>query len=188
MRRSSALTGILTLLAWGTAAARISRPLNTYVPKNALACERAVTHHNAPKHCKNCNAKTTVGAADSVVVQLGGCGDSVGQLATVASFTSTAIKFYQPVEAPSLNVGALEAGDITAGDLSVDALTVGDLIVTGTSVHEGLETFNGGIATNVIYSTDPDDVSVQIPGSGADSTQIGPDGKGNVCLCVCWSW
>lgn len=46
---------------------------------------------------------------------------------------------------------------------------------------QGLETFNGDIATDVIYSTDYPNVAVEIPGLGPDSTQIGPGGAwGNV--------
>jgi hypothetical protein len=178
------LAGVATLLTWSTVAAAAtatastgSRKVTAYVPRNAMACEWAATRHNSPKYCKKCNTNAKVGAAERVTVQIGGCGFNEGELTTMAEFTATGVEFFGPIKATRV-----DAGELSAGDLSVAELTVGDLTVTGTSTHEGLETFNGDIATDFIYSTDPDDVSVQIPGSGADSTQIGPDGKGNVCV------
>jgi hypothetical protein len=52
----------------------------------------------------------------------------------------------------------------------------GDLTVQGISTHYSLETFSGDIATDTIYSAS-DGVSVTIPGSGDESTQIGAGGK-----------
>ncbi len=170
MRRSMLLTGIsMLLLTWSTGAATaspasrnlVTREVTSYLPRSARSCEWAATTQNTRKHCKKCNTNAKVGAAEKVTVQVGGCGEGAGNLTTVADFTAAAVNVYVPL------------------------VVNGNLIVTGTSTHEGLETFNGDIATNVIYSTDPDAVSVQIPGSGADSTQIGPGGK-EMCVPMRW--
>jgi hypothetical protein len=197
MRRSMMLVGIATLLTWSTAAAAAAtaastapRKITAYVPRNAQACEWAATRQNAPKFCKQCNTNTKVGAAEKVTVQVGGCGANQGQLSPICDFTATGMECFETIIAPRLEVGEFEAGGISTGDMSVDELTVGDLIVTGTSTHAGLETFNGDIETDFIYSTDPASVSVQIPGSGPDSTQIGPNGKeADVCMLgLVWKW
>ncbi len=163
------LAGITMLLTWGTVAGTASRQqiasgkVTTYVPRSASACESAATRSGqaARKYCKKCITNAALGAAEKVTVQVGGCGKNTGSLTSVADFTAAAVNLYVPV--------------------TID----GNLIVTGTSTHEGLETFLGNIATNVVYSTDRGSVSVQIPGPGQNSTQIGPGSKGYMCAYAC---
>jgi hypothetical protein len=151
LRRSFALA--LGLLAFSASAATGTRKRASYLPSKALHCERAVTRRN-PKYCKGCNQEAMIGAADTVTMQIGGCGSSGQGLTMVADFTAADATFYVPV--------ALAGGVDIPGGLELEALTVGDLTVTGTSTHAGLETFNGGIATDTID-----------PASEADSITIG---------------
>jgi hypothetical protein len=92
------------LLAWIASAGFTARTSNVYLPKKALQCERAVRRQSPTKYCKDCNTKATIGASDSVAIQIGGCARSGSQLATVAEFTYTGIFFSAGIEAPSFNV------------------------------------------------------------------------------------
>ena len=66
---------------------------------------------------------------------------------------------------------------LAIGNAATTVTIPGNLAVTGTSTHEGLETFNGDLATDLIFSTDFPTRSVNIPGNGQDSLQIGKNGK-----------
>lgn len=72
--------------------------------------------------------------------------------------------------------GALRTNTIkpaTGASVTID----GNLIITGSSVHAGLETYNGDIATDAIFSTNPSTTSVNVPGAGGlESLQIGVGG------------
>ncbi len=73
------LLAAMTRLALGESATIKDRRTSTsYLPKHALQCERAATRPVPNKHCKNCNQRAVVGAADSVTVQIGGCRVSDG--------------------------------------------------------------------------------------------------------------
>jgi len=80
-------------------------------------------------------------------------------------------------------VGAAEKVTVQVGGCGGGAgnlTTVADFTAAGVNLYAPLtiaELAVESLTTDVIYSTDPDAVSVQIPGSGADSTQIGPGGK-----------
>lgn len=138
------LAGVATLLTWSTAAAATasastsSKRLTAYVPKNALSCELAATRQNPRKYCKKCNPVTTLGAADSVKVQIGGCGENEGDLTSVCEFTAAGMECFETITVPRLETGEIGVGELSAADLTVNTLTV-----TGTSVHAGLEVFNG---------------------------------------------
>jgi len=125
--------------------------------------------------------------ADAITV-----GDITADSLTVGDLTVTGISTHAGLETFNGGIAVNDISPIGDGEVTIDGdvsvpgeLTVGDLVVTGTSTHDGLETFYGDIETDVIYSTDRADVSVMIPGSGIDSTQIGPNGKRSVCVCVC---
>lgn len=183
MRRRSTLTlaGLAAvLLTWSTVAATAStasattasRKANAYVPKNAMACEYAATR-NSPKYWKKCNFKSKVGAGEKVTIQVGGCGDNEGSaVVPVCDFTAAGMECYGPIEAPSLKVGAFEAGGIAVDDLEVSSITVDTLTVTGTSIHAGLETFNGGIAVDNIHSAGDGDITI-----GGPSTTVNVPGE-----------
>lgn len=143
--------------------------------------------------CKACNQQATIGASNSVTVQAGGC--SGQSLVKVAEFTTSSATIFQPLYATSdvtvagvLTVdgtvgfnGGIQTNTIspatgtslTLGGVGDTVTVAGDLTVTGTSTHAGLETFNGDNATDLIFSTDPATSSVNIPGTGTSSTQIG---------------
>ncbi len=195
------LLAMTLLLAVGLATIKDPRTSPSYLPRHALQCERAATRPDRNKHCKNCNQRAIVGAADSVTVQIGGCSGAPSPLVkvanigapsplvTVANFTATGVYFSTAIAAPSLSIDNVQAVSIstnaispaTGSDLALgganDTVTVpGNLVVGGTSTHTGLETFNGGIAANVINPATAGS-TVTIPGTGQDSTAIGKSGK-----------
>lgn len=49
-----------------------ARKPETYLPKNARSCEQAVTMGDT-KYCRSCNKEATIGAAQRVTIQVGGC-------------------------------------------------------------------------------------------------------------------
>lgn len=107
------------LLAWQASAQPAARKPETYLPKNALSCERAVTLGDADKYCRSCNQEATVGAARRITLQVGGCarrrleeaaevtesaatyGSESRELRSetlrVAEFTNTGIQFFKPL-------------------------------------------------------------------------------------------
>jgi hypothetical protein len=73
-------------------------------------------------------------------------------------------------------VSPATGSDLALGGASDTVTVPGNLVVGGTSIHTGLETFNGGIAANVINPATAGS-TVTIPGTGQDSTAIGESGK-----------
>ena len=77
-----------------------------WLPKEALFCHRAM--HAPPAHairyCKNCNAVTTVGAREKIVLRAGDChGGDFGDRMEV---TSTSATFAVPVVADIVDLGS----------------------------------------------------------------------------------
>lgn len=64
---------------------------------------------------------------------------------------------------------------ITLGNTSTTVSVPGALDVTGTATYAGVATFNAGIRTDTITPTTA--LSVNIPGSGSNSLQIGVNGQ-----------
>lgn len=188
--------GVIALLAWGASAAASSFISTSYLPKQAVLCERAVTHPNPNKYCKNCNQKTVVGAAESVTVQIGGCpGAAVtsmagSQLVTVASFAGTGVSFSTGATAPSIKTNAITPATGTSLVIggAGDTVTVpGNLVVTGTFTNPGGGGSSScscpsGIQTNTISPVTAGS-TVTIPGSGPSSTAIGLSGECGMQSC-----
>jgi hypothetical protein len=144
----------ISLLALSSSAAFIDRTrddaLNAYLPKKALKCERAVRRQNPSKYCKDCNQKATVGAADIVTVQIGGCGRSTSHLSTVAEFTAAGVYFAKPIQAPSFNVDAFQTESMRAN--SITPATGTSLVLGGadTTVTIPGDLIAGTIQSNTI--------------------------------------
>jgi hypothetical protein len=182
LRRVTLLS--LAVLAWSAATAEAAKN-NLYVPKQAVLCARSVTAGpwKNDRYCKTCNTQATIGAAEKVTVQVGGC--SGQSLAKVAEFTPSSATIFQPLQTTldvtiggDLTVAGAVAFDggiatdtispVSGSDVTID----GNLIVTGTSTHAGLETFNGDIATNVIEPASGNDLTL---GGPADTVTVSGD-------------
>ena len=150
MRRLLLLFAGAVLLMAGSATAQpaITRRDRAYLPSTAIKCEQS----SSSSKCRRCNREATVGALDRVTIQVGGCASSVIQ---VASLNST---------------------DVVLGTAAQTVTIPGNLLVTGTSVHSGLETFLGNIATAQIFPV-PLSSSVNVPGARDGSLQIGNAGE-----------
>ena len=92
-----------------------ARKPETYLPKNARSCEKAVTTGDT-KYCRSCNKEATIGAAQLVTIQVGGCTtrrlqqeegtaeNAQGEARElrsdklrVAEFTNERVTFFEPV-------------------------------------------------------------------------------------------
>lgn len=152
----------LAILTWGASATYRNNKNNiqkaTYLPSKAANCEKAATLRSS-KFCKGCTSKATIGAADAVTVQVGGCGPSGFQeMTVVADFTAEGASFHVPVNFAD---GALTPGTGT------DSIQIGRLA-----------TASGDYSVAVGFNTTAADVSSIALGNRARATGYASMGLG----------
>jgi len=113
MFRRTPLSLIFGLLIWSASAEFTPKRLqNVYLPKSALMCERGAEENASKKYCNKCNKVATVGSADRVSIQVGGCEpDAEESDIRVADFTATGIEFLKPVTKMTVGPSVTDAAN-----------------------------------------------------------------------------